>query len=77
MLECDKCEGAYYNLLVLLGIHLTLMFFALLHKDLFKGMESLGKGFFKQNYCHACHTGFAVVFPFPPCCVSSLMSHNS
>ena len=48
MLECDKCEGAYYNLLVLLGIHLTLMFFALLHKDLFKGMESLGKGFLKQ-----------------------------
>ena len=58
---------------VLSGIHLTLMFFALLQKDLFKGMWSLAEGFFKQNYCHACHTMFAVVFPLPSCCVSSLL----
>ena len=57
---------------VLSGIHLTLMFFALLQKDLFKGMWSLAEGFFKQNFCHACHTRFAVVFPLPSCCVSLL-----
>ena len=32
------------------------------------------ESFFKQNYCHACHAEFAVFFPFPSCCVSSLMS---
>ena len=51
---------------------LTLMFFALLQKDLFKGMWSLAEGFFKQNFCHACHTRFAVVFPLPSCWVSLL-----
>ena len=51
---------------------LTLMFFALLQKDLFKGMWSLAEGFFKQNFCHACHTRFAVVFPLLSCCVSLL-----
>ena len=34
-----------YYLRVLSGIHLTLMFFALLQKDLFKGMLSLVEGF--------------------------------
>ena len=48
------------------------MFSGLLQSDLFKGRCSLEKRFFKQNYCHACHTGFAVVFPLPSCCVSSL-----
>ena len=61
----------YYSR-VLSGIHLTLMFVALLQKDLFKEMWSLADGFFKQNYCHACHTRFAVVFPLPFCCVSLL-----
>ena len=28
--------------------------------------------FFKQNYCHACYTRFAVFFPLPSCYVSSL-----
>ena len=27
--------------------------------------------FFKQNYCHACHTRFAVFLALPSCCVSS------
>ena len=54
------------------GIHLTLMLFALLQKDLFKGMWSLAEGFFKRNYCHSCHTRCAVVFPLPSCCISSL-----
>ena len=63
-----------YYLRVLSGIHLTLLFLALLQKDLFKGMWSLAEGFFKENYCHACHTRFAVVFPLPSCCVSSLLN---
>ena len=32
----------------------------------------MAEGFFKQNFCHACHTRFAVVFPLPSCCVSLL-----
>lgn len=32
----------------------------------------LAEGFFKHYYCHVCHTMFAVVFPLPPCCASSL-----
>ena len=49
------------------------MFSGLVQKDLFKGKWSLAKSYFKQNYGHACHTRFAVVFPLPSCCVSSLM----
>ena len=30
------------------------------------------KSYFKQNYCQVCHTRFAVFFPLPSCCVSSL-----
>ena len=60
-----------YYLRVLSGIHLTLMFLALLQKDWFKGMWSLAEA--KQNYCHACHTRFAVVFLLPSFCVSSLI----
>ena len=62
-----------YYLRVLSRIHLKLMFLTLLQKDLFKGMWSLAEAKQKQNYCHACHTRFAVVFPLPSCCVSSLM----
>ena len=49
------------------------MFSGLLPKDLFKRKGSLAKSYFKQNYCHACHTRFAVFFPLPSCCVSSLV----
>jgi len=62
-----------YYLRVLSRILLTLMFPALLQKDLFKGMWSLAETKQKQNYCHACHTRFAVVFPLPSCWVSSLI----
>ena len=48
-------------------------FFWMLPKDLFKRKGSLAKSYFKQNYCHVCHTRFAVFFPLPSCCVSSLM----
>ena len=30
---------------------------------------SLVKSYFEQNYCHACHTRFAVFYPLPSCCV--------
>ena len=33
----------------------------------------MAKSCFKQNYCHACHTRFAVFFPLPSRCVSSLL----
>ena len=45
------------------------MFSGLLQKDLFKGSWSLTESFCKQNYCHACHSRFAVLFPLPSCCV--------
>ena len=48
------------------------MFSVLLQKDLFKGKWSFAKSYFKQNYCHACHTRFALFFPLLSCCVSSL-----
>ena len=53
-------------------LHLTLMFSALLQKDLFKERWSLRQIFFKQNYCHTCHTRFAVLFDLLCCCISSL-----
>ena len=43
----------------------VLMFSGLLQKDQFKGKWSLAKSYFKQNYCHACHTRFAVFLPLP------------
>ena len=61
-----------YYVRVLSWSSLTLMFSGLLQKDLFKGGWSSAKRFIKQNYCHASHTGFTVVFPLPSCCVSSL-----
>ena len=55
---------------------LKLRFSGLLQKDLLKGNWSWAKSCFKQNYCHACHTRFAVFFPLPSCCVSSLIIVN-
>ena len=54
-------------------LHLTPRFSGPLQKDLFKGKWSLAKSCFKQNYCHASHSRFAVFFPLPSCCVSSLL----
>ena len=58
---CDKCDGVITRVTSLLGIFLTLMFFALLQKDLFLGMRSLVEGFCKQNHCHAFHTRFTLI----------------
>ena len=63
-----------YNLYVLLWSWLTSMFSVLLPKDQFKRKGSLAKSYFKQNYCHACLTRFAVFFPLPSCCVSSVFT---
>ena len=56
------------------GNSLNIIFFCSSTKRSVLEMWSLAKGFFKKNYCHACHTRFAVVFPLPSCCVSSLLS---
>ena len=71
-LVCDKRDKAI-SYAFCRDLHLTSMFSGLLQKDLFKGKWILAKSYFKQNYCHACHTRFAVFFPFPSCCVSSLL----
>ena len=59
------------DLRVLSWSSLASMFSAMLDIDLFKGKWSLAKSYLKQNYCHPCHTRFAVFFPLPSCCVSS------
>ena len=58
------------DLRVLSWSSLASMFSAILHTDLFKGKWSLAKSYLKQNYCHPCHTRFAVFFPLPSCYVS-------
>ena len=55
-------------------LHLTTMFTGPLQRDLFKGRWSLAERCLKQNSCHACHTKFAVFFPLPSRCVSSVTS---
>ena len=56
-LGCDKWQGCYLSVLIWRDLHLTLIFFqSFTKKDLFKRRWSLAEGFFKQNYCHACHT---------------------
>ena len=52
---------------------LSINVFWFLQKDLFKGKWWLAKSYFKQICCHSCHTRFAVFFPLPSCCVSSLI----
>ena len=63
---------AYY-LRVLWWSSLKLMFPGLLQKVLLKGGWSSAEKSSWQNYCHACHTRFAVFFPLPSCCVSLLI----
>ena len=69
---CDKPDKAI-SYVFCRDLHLTSMFSGLLQNDLFKGKWILAKRYFKQNYCRACHTRFAVFFPLPSCCVSSLL----
>ena len=69
----------YYNIICMCrrDLYLTSLFSGLLQKDLFKGGLSLAESFFKQNYCHACQTRFAVSFPPTSFCVSSLIIHQN
>jgi len=66
-------HGYYLGVLWWSSLIVKIMFSGLLQKDLFKEGWSSEDKFFKQNYCHACHTGFAVFFTLPSCCVSSLI----
>ena len=56
---CDKHDG--YNLYDCCDPHLTLLCSSPLWKYLFKGRWSLAENYFKQNFCHACHTRFAIL----------------
>ena len=72
-IACEWRTSRGYYLRVLSWSSLTINVFCFfLQKDLFKRKWSLAKSYFKQNYCHPCHTRFAVFFPLPSCCVSSL-----
>ena len=65
-----------YHLVVLSWSSLNISVFWSFTKHLFKARWSLAESFFKQSYCHACHTRFAVGFPFPSCCVLKLTILN-
>ena len=70
-------RGRAISCLFYRDLYLSLIFSGLLPKDLFKRRWSLGEILLKKNYCHACHTKrFAVSFPLPSCCVSSLMMQS-
>ena len=58
-------------------LHLTLIFSVLLQMYLFEGRWSLAERLFQQNYCHACHTRFAVFFHLPSRCISSLLKKTA
>ena len=64
-------QGYYLRVLSSSALNINVSVF--LQKDLFKKKWSLAKSYFQQNYCIACHTRFAVFFPLPSCCVSSLI----
>ena len=64
-------QGYYVGLLSWSSFNINVS--RLLQNDLFKERCSLATCFFKQNYCHDCHTRFAVFFSLPSCCVSSLL----
>ena len=63
---------------IILNINISIYFIStgLSQKDLFKKGWSWAEAYLKENYCHACHTRFAVFFPLPFCCVSSVIKHG-
>lgn len=67
VLFCDRCDHSRCYLSVTSwSVYLTLMLCGLLQKDLFKGKWDLEENYLKQNYCHSCHTRFAVFFSGSP-----------
>ena len=71
-LLCDKCDRAI-TCMFCCDHDLTPMFSSPLQKDVFKGNWSLVKSCFKPNLCHTYCRRFAIFFPLPSCCISSLM----
>ena len=67
---CDKHDRAI-TCVFCRDLYLKLTISGLLKNGVFKGRGKLTERFFKQNYCHACHTRFAVFFPLPSCCANS------
>ena len=55
-------------------LHLTQSFLVFYKKTCLTWGWSLAEKLFKQNNCHPCHTRFAVFFPLPSCCVSSVLN---
>ena len=76
MLVCEKLDMTLTVLacfFVILTEHYCVL--ASFKKIYQKKGEVRRKGFSKShNYSRACHTRFAVFFPPPSCCVSSLIS---
>ena len=66
---------SWYNILNI-NISIYFIFSGLLKKYLFKKRWSWAEGYFKENCCHACHARFAVFFPLPFCCVSSVIKRG-
>ena len=59
---CDKRDRASYYFRVLSWFFLNnTVFWSFTKKDLFKARWRLVENVFKQNYCHACHTRFAIM----------------
>ena len=59
-----------YYLRVMSWSSLNINVFWSLQKTYVSKKSDLAWTYFKQNYCHACHTRFAVFFLLPSCCVS-------
>ena len=76
MLVCDKLDMTLTVLACFFcDLNWALLCFGLFQKDLSKERRSSAESFSKShNYSRACHTRFAVFFPPPSCCVSSLIS---
>ena len=65
--DCSQSYWRSYYLHFLSWSSLHTSVLGLLQKDLFKGRWNLRQIFFKQIYCHTCHTRFAVFFPLLSC----------
>ena len=63
---CDKLDVVITC--AFCDLHFPFMLSGCLKED-----EVWEKVFIKQNYCHPCHSRFAVFFPLLSCYVSSLM----
>ena len=70
---CDKPNKAI-TCMFCRDLHSTLMFSGLLQKR--SVMKVWRKIYSKLNYCHVFHTRFAVFFPLPSCCISSVLARK-